>query len=463
MKHSRHSRGARRPVFAGSLMLAVLFIPGPATWAVDHDAPALFRDDFAGRRLGSAWSLDLAEGNAAEVRDGALEFRAHQNTYAHVERPLGIDLVRAQATLKAADGHSWATSLFLYWDERNWCQLTVLKAETGSVGVWYQLKGGGQYLAVETVDGETTEYRLAPTYHPRWHTLAIELGEDCVRYESSGDGRTWASLRVAQRPARWRGKAPERLIVGKGFSSASSTPPLLAPDLDNSYAERGPRTVSKVRDVSVMRTPRAHLRMTALEKRQLEEWGRDLLGEEELAREGDPTFESVSGHFPGLLFPRELIGLKDHPEDIGVGFDGSLQLKNELKGDHFDTGIAAAAWEAGTPPERLGWQLGSCRKRLLHGYMPIVISEYESGGLEFTQTAFGRARGLRLDAPMFACSRMTVRNPGREVAVCPLRLRLQPTSKSVSWTLRIPPGGEESVYAEVPYSADPSQLRAIDR
>ena len=258
MNHSSDSRGSKSLVLAGHLALMAFLVPGLALRAANHGAEGLFRDDFPGTRLGSAWSLDLADGNAAEVRGGVLELRARQNTYAHVERRLEIDSIRAEATLKAADGHSWATSLFLYWDERNWCQLTVLKAETGSVGVWYALKGGGQYLAVETVDGETTEYRLASTYHPRWHTLAIELAEDCIRYECAGDGRTWAPLRVAPRPAQWRGKAPARLIVGKGFSSASSTPPLLAPDLDNNYSEPGPPTVSKV-DASV-KSRNAHSR-----------------------------------------------------------------------------------------------------------------------------------------------------------------------------------------------------------
>ena len=39
---------------------------------------------------------------------------ALQNTYAHIERPLGVDLIRAECTLRPESAVSWVSSLFFY-------------------------------------------------------------------------------------------------------------------------------------------------------------------------------------------------------------------------------------------------------------------------------------------------------------------------------------------------------------
>lgn len=443
------------------LVLVGLFL-APVSVLAAKELVLPFQETFDTAQLDSGWTIDASPGNNIKIKKGLLEIDADQNTYAHIERPLGVDLVRAAALLKSADGASWATSVFLYWDTLNWCQFTVRKAETGSVGVWYQLKGGGSFIAVETVDGITTEYMAGPTYYPRWHHLAIELGTDCIRYQCSTDGKLWVPLRISSRPEKWRGKAPQLLIVGKGFSRKEAGQVFTATDLDNDYPDRGPRTTTLIREISVEATPNERKQMTQLEKQQLKDWGHDFLGEMELSRPGGPVFESVSSHFPELLFPREIIGLKDHPEDIGIGFDGSIQLQNQLLGHHLNETTSAAVWEVGAEPVRLGWRAGSCKKRLLNGYMPIVICEYEHDGLLYEQAVFGYSQNLALGKPMFAFSRMTVKNPSELSRSCDISLRLQPTSTAQRWKLNLKPGKEQSIYAKVPYSAKADDFSKID-
>jgi len=50
---------------------------------------------------------------------------------------------------------------------------------------------------------------------------------------------------------------------------------------------------------------------------------RDILGELELAKDEDPSFESVSSRLPAMKKPREVVGIKHHPHDIGVAPDAS--------------------------------------------------------------------------------------------------------------------------------------------
>ena len=63
--------------------------------------------------LDAVWKADVSKDNKIEVADGALRISAAANTYAHIERPLGADLVRAECVLKPGGGVSWISSLFL--------------------------------------------------------------------------------------------------------------------------------------------------------------------------------------------------------------------------------------------------------------------------------------------------------------------------------------------------------------
>src|SRR5512143_2676392 len=56
---------------------------------------------------------------------------------------------------------------------------------------------------------------------------------------------------------------------------------------------------------------------------------RDLLGALELRKTEDPSFESVAAYLPALAKPREAVGVKHHPHEIGVRPDGALELNDD--------------------------------------------------------------------------------------------------------------------------------------
>lgn len=105
----------------------------------------------------------------------------------------------------------------------------------------------------------------------------------------------------------------------------------------------------------------------------------DTLGEEELAALGDPSFESISRHFPAMRFSREVIGVKDDPKECVVQPDGTLQLdRMELEEEY--SGLphekrAYAFFEIAIAPvpgyvlwHRFGSGENLCAKRLLEDY-----------------------------------------------------------------------------------------------
>lgn len=51
----------------------------------------------------------------------------------------------------------------------------------------------------------------------------------------------------------------------------------------------------------------------------------DVLGEEVLAS-GEPSFSRVDHYFPAMKRPRVIVGVKEHPEFIGVAWDGTLDV-----------------------------------------------------------------------------------------------------------------------------------------
>lgn len=234
-----------------SLVIVAIFCLGSSV-VTGEPMELPLAETFSGNKLDPAWTVDAAEGNAVTVKDGELLIAAKQNTFAHLERPLGTDLIQARVEYWPSAGVSWAPAVVLYWNERNWAMFSVLDLmPPGDVGVWYGGKGGGQFLVNEMIDGQLSENIVAMNYARHWHRVAIELAEDGVRYQCSTDGKLWVALRTVRRPKPWQG-APKLLIVGKGWGDPKSYP---KPDLDNDYADPGPPTTTRIREVSVVATP----------------------------------------------------------------------------------------------------------------------------------------------------------------------------------------------------------------
>lgn len=425
------------------VILALILLFPTALHAVAAPLLIPFQQVFGNDSLGTAWKTDVSGDNQVSLAQGVLRIEADTDTYAHIQCPLCVDLVRADCTIKPNGGISWVCSLFLYWDSRNWCQVSVLESESS-------------YYAVELIDGHLREYRHPLAKKADWYHVAIALGADCLRFQSSADRKSWDNWLILSRPENWK-QPPSLLILGKGFSRDEGGQRFTTSDLNNDFPKRGSKTVSLIRDVSVERLPVGEQKLTRLERKQvddatrlerkqLDDAMRDRLGEEELAAESDPSFASVSRHFPAMKRPREALGAKDGPQEFVVLPDGSLQFA-EVNG----------AFQIGTPPTRVGES--NCAKKLFQGYLPIVVATYQHEGLQCEQTAFGWSLGLSPDTPLSALVRLTLSNPAnesRKVAVqfvAPLPV--------ANWETELPGLGARSVYVSIPFD-NPASAKEID-
>lgn len=196
--------------------------------------------------------------------------------------------------------------------------------------------------------------------------------------------------------------------------------------------------------------------------------GSDPLGEKELTAGRDPSFASLSSHYPAMKRPREVIGVKEHRDEFIVMPDGRLNftpVRVEHWRGHIPEKSGHAYFSLATADTWLGND-GSgtlTKKRLQDGYLPIVIADYEhpSGAdpdLEYEQTAVAWSEGMSPDEPIWAFVRLKISNPsrrGRDVhlAWCvDYGTEEQRKSRTVaSWKLTLPPGGEQTVYGKLPF------------
>jgi len=342
----------------------------------------IIKDTFSGQDLGSSWHKAASAGNDVSVDGGSLKITARRNTYANISRPVGHDFVTAQCRTKPAPAESWATSIFLYWDSGDWCQLGVRPMD------------GGRIYMTQMANGLYHEFNLGQTPFDAWHYLRIELGKDVLRFYSSDDASKWRLETYTERPATFAGP-PTALILGKGYGGADGYPkPLLA----NDYADKGDYGTSEIGDVLVTSTPSGKLDATPKERAAWAYALEDHLGKEILARPGGPTFAAIARRLPGILHPREVVGVPEHPFDIGVGWDGTIQLKDWLG----DAKMPDAFFEVGDPPARVGSAEVPVSKRLVDRGLPVVVLKFEHEGVHFTAQVFGWSEGMSPDKPLSA-------------------------------------------------------------
>lgn len=403
-------------------MTVVLF---SAALLLSSSAPqTLFEDRFSGSELGPGWTSQASASGSVRLEDGAVVFSAPRNAYCNIARPLGKDLVAAQCRLKSAPADSWVSSLFLYWGPGDWVMLGVRPMDDGRV-----------YMA-QMADGGYSEANLGRTPFEAWTWVRIEVGTDVLRFYSSRDGKNWTLEKFSERPGSFVG-APTHLIVGKGFGGMEGYP---KPLLQNDYKELAEPGVSLADDVSFFDTPAARRDSNAKERAGWNYALQDGLGKLFLRQPGGPTFEAIASVLPGIRFSRETVGVPEHPYDIGIEADGTIQA-----GGYEGYASKPNLWlEVGDPPVRLGSPGLPLRKSLRLGRLPIVEYAFERGSLQFRVEVFGWSKGGSPDAPLSAYLVARVKNVGKRQE--PLVLRLATDSPiagqtAPEWTASVSAGG----------------------
>ncbi len=372
----------------------------------------ILSERFGGPSLSSAWHRSASAGNTVGASEGVLQIVARRNTYANVSRKIGTDLVTAECRIKPAPADSWATSIFLYWGAANWCQLGIKPLD------------GGRVYMTQMADGIYSEFNLGQTPFDAWHSLRIELGKDILRFFSSEDAAKWRLESFTERPATFAG-APSQLILGKGYGGV---PGYALPLLANDYSDKGDFGTSLIDDVFVRRTPSAKARANPKERASWTYGLEDGLGKEVLNLPGGPTFEAIAKRLPGIKRPREVVGVPEHPYDIGVGWDGTIELKDWLG----DAKMPVGRLQVGDPPVQVGSSAVPVTKRLAPGGLPLVILSFDHDDVHFTARVFGWSEGMSPDKPLSAY--VTVVATTKSPTPRPIRLRLNMSPAPAGWS-----------------------------
>ncbi|NLX95288.1 MAG: hypothetical protein GXY83_03850 [Rhodopirellula sp.] len=197
-------------------------------------------------------------------------------------------------------------------------------------------------------------------------------------------------------------------------------------------------------------------------------WASDPVAENELTAAHDPSFDSVGSHYPAMKNPREVIGVKEHRDEFIVMPDARLNF-TPSRVDHWRGHIPEksghAYFSVGSADAWLG-KSGSGtepRKRLLGGYMPIVIADFDEPAgsetpLEYEQTAVAWSEGMSPDKPLWAFVRLNVSNPGNRAREAQIAWHVdygvgpeRKVRKVADWKLKLAPGAEQAVCGKLPF------------
>jgi hypothetical protein len=194
--------------------------------------------------------------------------------------------------------------------------------------------------------------------------------------------------------------------------------------------------------------------------KELQAADKDILGNLELAKKDDPSYESVAAYLPAMKNPREVVGVRYHPHEIGIAADGTLQLSDDVD----VAGAPTAFFEVGSPAVRFGSGPAGCAKSLLQGYLPIVTARFAHDGIEYKQTVVGYSDGLSPDTELWAYIDLEVKNSAPQAREAAVSLRFNPASTlnaAKTWTFKLAAGGASRLYLRVPFDVKASGWAAI--
>jgi len=417
---------------AMALVLAAVYLPLSGEESSTSPLKLPCADTFQGTSLDTAWVAHVDQGNTLEQRD-VLAIRARLGSNAHIARKLETDSIRMSCRIKCSEGSS-AASMLVWWSRDNFCRFGLSKS------------GSGQLQVEEVLGTYPRIYNLGDWPTDTWRYLTIELGKDCIRYLAGEDESNRKRVWISRRPLRFA-KAPELLVLGEGadVNIFPKPSPFHNPPAPTSVG------VCMIDDVHITQLDAACVEASSDELAEMALAERDTLAEQEMAANDGPTFESVSRHYPAMKWPREAIGVKEHPFTIGVAHNGSLQFTE----DSADYNHPRIFFEIGEPGYQFATGPTPCRRALLDGYMPVVILQDQHDGLELEQTALGHSENFLPEQPLFAYVRFLMVNTTAHARNIKLHLRVRPASEKspdLAWQFDLPAGGKRTVCVKAPYA-----------
>jgi hypothetical protein len=143
----------------------------------------------------------------------------------------------------------------------------------------------------------------------------------------------------------------------------------------------------------------------------------DEVGDRLLEGSAEPSFESVASVFPPFKYPREVVGVPDHPQDAGLDYLGRLQfIEDSFPLDKVNTTSRRSAWvELGDPPAPIASNDHPFKRALVDDSLPIYILTCRKNGVDYEQTTFGYSEGYSPDGELFILLRVRVRSVGGDL------------------------------------------------
>jgi hypothetical protein len=397
----------------------------------------------------SNWRVLKAEDSHVSFEQEKVVIQARENSFASLVRPAPTqNLFRVTCEVFPSYSRNHANGILLFWDARNWIRFAVVRLDVSDYGGWFAHKGGGYYLVNRLSDGHYSEEVLGSCCGCQPHRLALELAQDGLRFMIMAKMEQWLSYKLEYRDKITGNRRPERVFVGKTGIDPAQPAKSAAEDFAFCATDMGAEVVSELSQISIIETPVERQRLSDLEKEEMDGPGIDPLGMKEISGPQDPTFASVSQYFPDMKFYREAIGIKDHPQDIGVGFDGSLEFKDrDVSSYWMDSALDTGYFTANS--QRLGRDIRVGKRYLLDGDWPAIVCEFSTKELKYKQTVFGYSDNFTLTGDLYGYCALEVSNLTDEKSTVELVYSVAP--ERLRWKLILGPRGRERVFLKTPF------------
>ena len=399
----------------------------------------------------SKWDITKDPDTRIAEDSEKINITTKENSYAFATVPVpDSDLIRATCEVFPNYSRSNSNGLLLFWDRENWIRFSVVRLDVSAYGGWFAHRGGGYYLVSRMTGGSYSEEVLGTCLGCRPHRLALELAEDGIRFLVMGNEDKWTHYKLEQRREPGLRKAPTRVLVGKIGIDPQNPATSAEQGFKFRAAEAGPDVEFEISHISVEPTTSGRRRFSELEQKELDQPGIDHLGVQEVSGKRDPTYASVCQYFPDMRFYREVIGIKDHPQDIGVGFDGALEFKDHNSSAYWmDPALDSGFFTVDSL--RLGRDIRISKRYLLDGNWPAVVCEFQANGLTLRQTAFGYSDGFSLTAGLYGYCSLQVVNDSNQTRTLRIAYSLDP--QRLQWELTLPARGRETLFLKAPFDA----------
>lgn len=351
------------------LALALLFCL-TVTGAVRAAEP-IVQESFDGNAIQQPWKSIVAGGGTIVVKDGWVTFDAGPGGKSMIQRTNDRDNITVSAHLAR-----WA-AIYLVWDDNNWCG--VGKISPTPFGRFYS-------IAVENGKPVEVDHR-GVDFNGR-HVVHIQLGKDHVSFQY---GTPDITMRTILRPASYKG-APKLIIAG--IANTDEDKPFTT-----GLAADAEKRSGAIDDLEIQPTDDADLTLTPVQIEAVKHPQEEPVNALIKKSDNDPTYQQIVGYYPPFRSPREVVGVANHPLDIGVDWLGRIDVSPWTD---------PLAWfEVGDPAKPLGLEGHPFKRRLLKGYLPLITLKRTIDSVQYQLQIFGWSEDFSVTKPLIAYARLT--------------------------------------------------------